>query len=119
MVELAETCEIIKAATSRSLIVLDELGRGTSTRDGLAIAYAVLRYIVTSLKSSALFITHYPQLQDIAAVRPPLFSAPIALSAQRREFCLTAVSLIPAGISTSMSAVSDGLHGRRSYRTRT
>ena len=69
MVELTETCEIIKAATSRSLIVLDELGRGTSTTDGLAIAHAVLQYIVGRLKAATLFITHFPQLASIAAVR--------------------------------------------------
>ena len=70
MVELTETCEIIKAATPRSLVVLDELGRGTATNDGLAIAHAVLQYLVKRIKCSTLFITHFPQLAEIARVSP-------------------------------------------------
>ena len=68
MVELTETCEILKSSTPRSLIVLDELGRGTSTRDGQVIAEAVLTYIMTIIKASTLFITHYPQMAKVAAV---------------------------------------------------
>lgn len=68
MVELSETCEIIKAATPRSLVVLDELGRGTSTNDGLAIAFAVLQYLVKKIKCTTLFITHFPQLVEVARV---------------------------------------------------
>lgn len=68
MVELTETCEIIKAATARSLVVLDELGRGTSTNDGLAIAQAVLQFLVKRVKCSTLFITHFPQLVEVTEV---------------------------------------------------
>lgn len=68
MVELTETCEILKAATPRSLIVLDELGRGTSTNDGLAVAQAVLQYILENIKASTIFITHFPQLSEMANV---------------------------------------------------
>ncbi|KAM0721661.1 hypothetical protein Q7P37_002586 [Cladosporium fusiforme] len=59
MVELSETSDILKQATPRSLVILDELGRGTSTHDGVAIAQAVLRHVVEQLKSLTLFITHY------------------------------------------------------------
>ncbi|KAF2109126.1 DNA mismatch repair protein MSH3 [Lophiotrema nucula] len=62
MVELSETADILKSATPRSLIILDELGRGTSTFDGVAIAEAVLDYVVRELKSLTLFITHYQHL---------------------------------------------------------
>lgn len=62
MVELSETSDILKQATPRSLIILDELGRGTSTFDGLAIASAVLHHVVTKLRSFTLFITHYQAL---------------------------------------------------------
>lgn len=62
MVELNETSEILKSATPRSLIILDELGRGTSTFDGVAIAEAVLDYVIHDLKSLTLFITHYQHL---------------------------------------------------------
>lgn len=62
MVELHETSDIMKAATSRSLVVLDEVGRGSSTNDGMAIAFAVLRYFIEHVKSITLFVTHYPLL---------------------------------------------------------
>jgi DNA mismatch repair protein MSH3 len=65
MVELGETADILRQATSRSLVILDELGRGTSTHDGVAIAEAVLRELV-SRKVMTLFITHY---QDLAKVQ--------------------------------------------------
>ncbi|KZF26791.1 DNA mismatch repair protein-like protein msh3 [Xylona heveae TC161] len=65
MVELSETSDILKQATSRSLVILDELGRGTSTHDGVAIAQAVLDYIVRETKSLTLFITHYQSLSTL------------------------------------------------------
>ncbi|KAI4150532.1 MAG: hypothetical protein L6R39_002258 [Caloplaca ligustica] len=66
MVELSETSDILKQATSRSLIILDELGRGTSTHDGVAIAEAVLDYLVREKRSLTLFITHYQNLSALA-----------------------------------------------------
>ncbi|PLB54223.1 DNA mismatch repair protein msh3 [Aspergillus steynii IBT 23096] len=65
MVELSETADILKQATPRSLVILDELGRGTSTHDGVAIAQAVLDYVVRSLRSLTLFITHYQHLASV------------------------------------------------------
>ena len=65
MVELSETADILKQATPRSLVILDELGRGTSTHDGVAIAEAVLQHVVAETKALMLFITHY---QDLARV---------------------------------------------------
>lgn len=62
MVELSETSDILKMATNRSLVILDELGRGTSTHDGVAIAHAVLDYVVREIKCMTLFVTHYPLL---------------------------------------------------------
>ena len=66
MVELSETSDILKQATSRSLIILDELGRGTSTHDGVAIAQAVLDHVIREKKSLTLFITHYQSLSALA-----------------------------------------------------
>lgn len=66
MVELSETSDILKQATPRSLIILDELGRGTSTHDGVAIAQAVLDYVVRETKALTLFITHYQALSRMA-----------------------------------------------------
>ena len=65
MVELSETADILKQATPRSLVILDELGRGTSTHDGVAIAQAVLDYMVRSIRSLTLFITHYQHLSNM------------------------------------------------------
>ncbi|CAM9167363.1 unnamed protein product, partial [Scytosiphon promiscuus] len=67
MVELWHTSYIIKHATRRSLVVLDELGRGTSTHDGVAIALATLRHMVRDIGCATLFVTHYPQVADLAA----------------------------------------------------
>jgi len=63
MVELEETAKMLKYATGRSLVILDELGRGTSTFDGYSIAYAVLKYLET-LDCRVLFSTHYHKLTD-------------------------------------------------------
>lgn len=66
MVEVSETARILRSATPRSLVILDELGRGTSTHDGAAIAQAVLQYVVTETKCLTLFITHYQNLARLA-----------------------------------------------------
>ncbi|GAA6022808.1 hypothetical protein JCM11491_006414 [Sporobolomyces phaffii] len=70
MVELSETSEILKLATERSLIVLDELGRGTSTNDGEAIAGAVLEWIHKTKRCLTVFVTHYPNLATLAKKYP-------------------------------------------------
>ncbi|KAJ3069096.1 Mismatch repair protein msh3 [Podochytrium sp. JEL0797] len=62
MKELMETSAILRTATPRSLVVLDELGRGTSTHDGTAIAWAVLKDLVERVGCATLFVTHYPVL---------------------------------------------------------
>ena len=66
MVEMRETADILKAATPRSLVILDEIGRGTSTFDGLAIAWAVAEHLDQVCRSRALFATHYHELTELA-----------------------------------------------------
>ncbi len=68
--ELAEAAAILRAATPRSLILIDELGRGTSTSDGVAVAHATLAHLAGSLKAPTLFITHYPEVAALAAEMP-------------------------------------------------
>ncbi|KAJ8285541.1 hypothetical protein GJAV_G00027990 [Gymnothorax javanicus] len=70
MEELLEASEIVSKATSRSLVILDELGRGTSTHDGIAIAYATLEFFIRDVQSLTLFVTHYPPLCELERVFP-------------------------------------------------
>ena len=63
--ELGEASTILSHATPRSLVIIDELGRGTSTRDGRAIAAATLEYICNSLRCLTLFVTHYPEVAQV------------------------------------------------------
>src|SRR5699024_4185285 len=65
MVEMKEMSNIIKNSTKNSLLILDEVGRGTSTYDGLSIAWSILEYISKNIKAKTLFATHYHELTDL------------------------------------------------------
>ncbi|KAG2483848.1 hypothetical protein HYH03_017301 [Edaphochlamys debaryana] len=73
--EMSDTSALLAQATPRSLVVLDELGRGTATYDGLAVASAVLSYLLHEVRCLVLFVTHYPELAAVAARWPRLAAA--------------------------------------------
>jgi DNA mismatch repair protein MutS len=70
MVEMHETANITNNATARSLIILDEIGRGTSTFDGLSIAWSVAEYLHDTVHARTLFATHYHEMTELARTRP-------------------------------------------------
>jgi DNA mismatch repair protein MutS len=70
MVEMTETAAILNTATPRSLILLDEVGRGTATYDGLAIAWAAIEYLHARTRAKTLFATHYHELTELAGRLP-------------------------------------------------
>ena len=80
MVEMQETANILHNATSRSLVVLDEIGRGTATFDGLSIAWAVAEYLATNPRArpKTLFATHYHELTDLADATPGVVNFHVA-----------------------------------------
>jgi DNA mismatch repair protein MutS len=79
MVEMTETSAILHNATRRSLVVLDEIGRGTSTFDGLSIAWAVAEHLHDKVGCRTLFATHYHELQDLARERPDVRNLTVAV----------------------------------------
>jgi DNA mismatch repair protein MutS len=79
MVEMQETAHILSGATSRSLVVLDEIGRGTATFDGLSIAWAVAEHLASGrARPKTLFATHYHELTDLADALPGVMNAHVA-----------------------------------------
>lgn len=102
LVEMEETAAICQQATERSLVILDEVGRGTSTYDGLAIAQAVVEYIYTHVKARCLFATHYHELHHLTEQYPAIVSYHAASSQTAKGIAL---------LYTIVPGVADGSFG--------
>ncbi len=102
MVEMTETANILHHATRRSLIVLDEIGRGTSTYDGLAIARAVVEYIHNhpQLGARTIFATHYHELTELASVLPRVRNYNVAVTEERGKVVFLR-KIVPGGADRS------------------
>ena len=85
MVEMSETATILTEASSRSLVILDEIGRGTSTYDGVSIAWSVAEFIHDHIRAKALFATHYHELTEMAEIRPSVKNYTVAVTHQGEE----------------------------------
>ena len=85
MVEMIETAYILNSATEKSLILLDEIGRGTSTYDGVAIAWAVAEFIATNIMARCIFATHYHELNVMTNTYPQIKNYRITISEENGE----------------------------------
>ena len=99
MVEMVETAHILQNATPRSLVILDEIGRGTSTFDGMSIAWAVSEYLY-DMGPLTLFATHYHELSNLADVKPGVTNSNVAVKEQGGEI-LFLRKLLPGATSHS------------------
>lgn len=100
MVEMNEVANILKYATSRSLIILDEVGRGTSTYDGMSIARAVVEYINDRIKAKTLFATHYHELIELEQLDPGIKNYSVAVKEKGKEVVFLR-RIVPGGTDKS------------------
>ncbi|HUJ08831.1 MAG TPA: DNA mismatch repair protein MutS [Verrucomicrobiae bacterium] len=100
MVEMNETANILNNATPKSLIVLDEIGRGTSTFDGLSIAWAVAEHLHTAVGARTLFATHYHELTELAATLPRVKNYNVAVR-EWHEQVIFLHKILPGGTDKS------------------
>ena len=112
MVEMVETAAILNQATHRSLVILDEIGRGTSTYDGLSIAYAVVEYLHNNprLGCKTLFATHYHELTDLAATLPGVRNYRVAVSEDDGQVAFLR-RIVPGGADRSYGVYVANLAG--------
>jgi len=104
MVEMVETANILHNATPRSLVILDEVGRGTSTFDGLALAWAISEQLATGCQCRALFATHYHELTELAELVETVFNLNV-LVREHEDQVVFLHRIVPGGASHSY-----GLH---------
>ncbi len=100
MVEMNETSNIVNNATERSLVILDEIGRGTSTFDGLSIAWSVAEFLHDKIKARTLFATHYHELTKLAAERQGVCNFNVAVR-EWNEQIIFLRKIVPGGADKS------------------
>ena len=100
MVEMNETSNIVNNATERSLVILDEIGRGTSTFDGLSIAWSVAEFLHDKIKARTLFATHYHELTKLAEDRPGVCNFNVAVR-EWNEQIIFLRKIVPGGADKS------------------
>jgi len=110
MVEMAETANILHHATARSLVLLDEIGRGTATFDGLAIAWAVAEHLAGPLGARSIFATHYHELNELAALQPNVANAQVLVE-ETGDALVFLHRVVPGGASRSYGIEAARLAG--------
>uniref|UniRef100_A0A2N9HGD3 DNA mismatch repair proteins mutS family domain-containing protein n=1 Tax=Fagus sylvatica TaxID=28930 RepID=A0A2N9HGD3_FAGSY len=109
--ELSEASHILQNCTARSLVIIDELGRGTSTHDGVAIAYATLHHLLQQKRCMVLFVTHYPKIADIRTEFPgsvgayhrEAFGFKVAQLAQLPSSCISRATVMASRLEALLS----------------
>ena len=107
MVEMTETANILNNATPRSLVILDEIGRGTSTFDGISLAWAITEHIHDAIGCRTLFATHYHELVELEKTKPRLRNANVAVRESDGEIVFLTGSC-PAGPTRATASTSPG-----------
>ena len=100
MVEMNETANIVNNATERSLVILDEIGRGTSTFDGLSIAWSVAEFLHDKIQARTLFATHYHELTKLAEERSGVCNFNVAVR-EWNEQIIFLRKIVPGGADKS------------------
>lgn len=101
MVEMEETSNILKNATEKSLVILDEVGRGTSTYDGMSIAWAITEYLHDKIKAKTLFATHYHELISLADKLTNAANYAVQVTENEEDGVLFLYKVLPGGVDRS------------------
>ena len=100
MVEMSETANILNNASPHSLVILDEIGRGTSTFDGISLAWAITEHIHDAIGCRTLFATHYHELVELEKTKPRLRNANVAVREKEGEIVFL-YQIVPGGADQS------------------
>jgi DNA mismatch repair protein MutS len=110
MVEMNETANILNHATPNSLVLLDEIGRGTATFDGLSIAWAVAEYLATEIGARTIFATHYHELNELASILPNVANYQVTVK-ELPDQIIFLHQVQPGGVSKSYGIEAGRLAG--------